>query len=171
MRKIMISLLLFCLACTGAVSETVMLYIGNGVENEDQFEASLPLSMALEDGVMNEFFDRGHIIFNAGIKPEQDFPETPFKADRLPVRIAKAGGAAYLLEVSINYSFEKAEGEKIDVKKGFSADYTFSQVTSFRVLQTGGLETAAIRGIEDPEPEKYSYILGQMIAREALSIW
>ena len=171
MRKMTLSLLFLVLVAAAAVSETVMLYVGNGVENEEQFEASLPISMALEDGVMNEFFNNGHIIFNAGIKLEQDFPETPVKVERLPLRMAKAGGARYLLEVNINYAFERGEDEEIGVKNTFSADYIFSQVSSSRILQRGGITTASVSGIEDPEPEKYSYALGQMIAREALSIW
>lgn len=171
MRKIIISLLFSGLVCAGAVSETVMLYIGNGAETEEQFQVCLPVSLALEDGVMNEFFDSGHIVFNAGISMDREFPDTPFPADRLPLRAAKAGGAAYLLEVTINYTFQGGEDGEIGMDNSFSADYIFSQVSSSRVLRTGGVTTAAVTGIESPEPEKYSYVLGQMIAREALSIW
>lgn len=172
MRKICLAgIVLILIARGGAVCETVLLYVGNGPQTEKEFEISRPVSSALEDGVMNEFFDRGHIIFNAGIKMEDEFPEPPYQADRLPMRVAKAGGASYLLEVVIYYSFAEGEDKEIDLSPAFSAEYTFSQVSSSRIIYSGGMSTDAVDITEELDPEMYSYVLGQMIAREALSLW
>lgn len=173
MRKTIISFVLLILFGAIGSAETVLIYVGDTSASEEEFKLCLPLSSALEDGVMNEFFDNGHIVFNAGIKMRSDFPEPPFESERLPVRIAKAGGAAYLLEIKIQYILEEKEGGNFEVPRDLSADFIFSHVTSERVLQQGGLGTSVFHrnGGEAPDPEKDSYILGQMIAKEALSVW
>ena len=51
-------------------------------------------------GAMAEFFDLGHIVFNYGI-PGDPPEETPFTADRSPVRVAKSGGARQLMEIEL----------------------------------------------------------------------
>ncbi len=177
MRKMIVSFVLLLSLAAVVGAETVMVYVGNTAESEDIFNLCLPISSALEDGVMNEFFDEGHIIFNAGIrfKPEtameQEFPRPPFDADRLPIRIAKAGGASYLLEIQIHYILHKGEEEAYELPEDFSADYVFSHITSSRVLQTGDMEYSAMNTGGDGKIEEYSYALGQAIAKEALSIW
>jgi len=167
MRKIIIVFLLV-LGIIGSVSaETVLLYVHNTLETEEFFDLCLPVSMAVEDGVMNEFFDNGHIIFNAGIKMEHQFPEPPGAPDRLPLRIAKAGGASYLLEVEINYQPLNDE----EPPESFFTDYVFSHVVSSRVLYSGEMNSSAVRGIEEENPEQFGYVLGKMIAQDALSVW
>ena len=75
-----------------ASGETVLLHI----ENPEWME----LAAAVEDGIMEVFFDNGHIIFNTGLNHEMP-PDPPFKAERAALRIAKSGGAGFLLEVRL----------------------------------------------------------------------
>ena len=168
MRKIALGFMILLVITGVSFGETVMLYVGSGPENRAEFDLCIPISAALEDGVMSEFFDSGHIIFNAGLKSAVRFPEPPGSHERLPLRIAKAGGASYLLEVELNYSVPDGE----DGPKDFYADFVFSHVNSSKVLQQGELSSqAAERNIETPDPEEKGYVLGTMIAQETLAVW
>jgi len=167
MRKfaVIIAFLLFAAAAAGA--ETVLLYIGDGAGNGPVFRQCMPISAAIEDGVMNEYFENGHIIFNAGVKAAAGYPEPPGSTEPLPVRIAKAGGASYLLEVEMIYNLREGELQPSD----FQAGYIFSNVHSSKVLQRGSFSSKSIGSEEAPGPEESGYRLGQMLARETLAIW
>lgn len=150
-------------ACFG---ETVMLYIGDGDLDEETFESYLPLARAVEEGVMNEFFDSGHIIFNNGISADARFPEPPFDAERLPVRMAKSGGARYLLEVKLTYT--GAETDNPDIT---SAAYRFTNVLDGRLLMSETVDEAIPPLGEFDEPERRWYGFGREIAEGSLSTW
>lgn len=165
MRRILVGiiLLLGTVACFG---ETVLLYIGDGEMDEETFEIYLPLVRAVEDGVMNEFFNSGHIIFNNGISADAEFPEPPFDAERLPLRMAKSGGACYLLEVKL--SCTGAEENDPDIT---SAEYRFSHVLDGRVLRSDSVDEAIPAKTEFDEPEQRWYGFGKEIAQGSLAIW
>lgn len=81
-------------------AETVLLYTMSeaDVVDEEQY------SDFIESAVMNEFFNAGHIVFNAFVLGES--PERGLEHFKEPasMQMAKAGGAAFLLEVSLVYS-------------------------------------------------------------------
>jgi hypothetical protein len=168
MRKIMLLCLVLApvVAWTGS-AETVLLYIGNQVENEEVFKLCLPSAYSLEDGVMNEFFDSGHIIFNAGVKKEYSFTKPPFDSTRMPVRMAKRGGARYLLEVNVIYKINA----KNETPKLSSAGYTLTNVYSEDILGRGNIEMEDVRIGPEENPEAGWYSMGQYIARHALEMW
>ena len=165
MRRILVGIILLVgsAACFG---ETVMLYIGDGDLDEEAFETYLPLARAVEEGVMTEFFDSGHIIFNNGISPEAEYIEPPFEAERVPVRMAKSGGARYLLEVKLTYT-----GAGTDDPDITSAVYRFSNVVDGRMLRSGTVGEAIPPKRDFEEPEQRWYGFGQEIAEGSLSIW
>lgn len=164
----MILCLLLALYAAGVGSaETVFLYIGNQIEDEEAFKTCLPSAYTLEDGVMNEFFDNGHIIFNAGVKKEHSFTKPPFDSTRLPVRMAKRGGARFLLEVNVSYKM-KSEDETPTLT---SAGYILTNVYSEDILGQGKIELGDVRKNPEKSPEEGWYSMGQFIARHALNMW
>jgi len=104
MENIMIRkavLLIFIFSATFLLSaETVLLYTISkaDVVDIDQYDDFI------ESAVMNEFFDAGHIVFNASVLGEvPDIGLDHFK-EPASIQMAKAGGAAFLLEVNLVYS-------------------------------------------------------------------
>lgn len=165
MRRLVVGIILL-LGAASCFGETVMLYIGDGKLDEETFEIYLPLARAVEDGVMNEFFSSGHIIFNNGISADAEYPEPPFDAERLPVRMAKSGGARYLLEVKLTYT--GAETDNPDIA---SAAYRLSNVIDGRLLRSDAVGEAIPPLADFDEPERRWYDFGKAIAGGSLSIW
>ena len=77
-----------------ASAETVMLYT-HEAEDSDFFErVGIDYAAAIEDGVLDTFFEDGYIIFTYGL-PAID-PETgPAVREPAPLRVAKSGGARF----------------------------------------------------------------------------
>lgn len=143
-----------------------MLYIGDGDFEETESEEYLPLARAVEDGVMNIFFDSGHIIFNNGFSADAQYQDPPFDAERLPVRLAKGGGARYLLEVRLDYAGAGTKSPEIT-----SAEYRFSNVVAGNVLRTGRISGTDSGSTDFDEPEQRWRNIGREIAEGSLSIW
>lgn len=161
--------LLGCTVAAGA--ETVMLYMDNAAGQSYVRDENRAYVSAVEEGIMGEFFDAGHIIFNSGIS-YQSPAETPFKSERPSVRIAKAGGAGYLLEVVLAGATDEP-----DVPQ--RAEFTFSELESNRVLSEGDLPVAQISLNDETVParerstkeERLCIIFGREIARLVLGTW
>ncbi len=98
-KRFLLLILIFCLPFL-LFAETVLLYTISeaDVVDEEQF------GDLIESAVMNEFFDAGHIVFNASVVGAE--PEIGLDHYKEPasMQLAKAGGAAFLLEVSLVYS-------------------------------------------------------------------
>ena len=109
-----VALLILLLVPLGAAAETVMLYTEEPV-GKGEYEIARGY---MEDGIMGSFFDAGHIIFNthaaAGSSAgdnsgeEASGEDEPFE-DRKAFRIAKAGGAGYLLEIMMKFTEDEEE--------------------------------------------------------------
>lgn len=108
-------------------AETVLLYTISGVDvvDEDQY------CDFIESAVMNEFFDAGHIVFNASVIGEA--PEKGLEHYKEPasMQMAKAGGAAFLLEVSLVYS--ELKGRNLP---GY-AEFRFIEVLTGTMIKEG----------------------------------
>jgi hypothetical protein len=131
--------LLFTLFCSGVLlqAETVLIFTRNSLNPER--EAVAELQSAVEDGVMETFFDAGHIVFNAGIVTDNNSLDVP--SERLSLRMAKSGGALYLLEIDLEYLEME---ETVAVR---DAEYRFYNVLSGAELSSGSLSP------EDVTPE------------------
>jgi len=126
-RIILFLLILFIPLLLSA--ETVLLYTISQVDvvDEDQY------GDLIESAVMNEFFNAGHIVFNVsvlGAVPEKGLEH--FK-EPASMQMAKAGGAAFLLEVSLVYSDMK--GRNLPG----SAKYRFIDVFSGIMIKEGSV--------------------------------
>src|SRR6056297_693683 len=109
-------------------AETVLLYSDHSVGKGD-FDFS---TFYVEDGIMDVFFEAGHIIFNGSFQnPEAKLPaDAPF-SERPSYRMAKAGGASHVLEISLHFSEDEAETLPRFAK------YRFIEVSSERNLAEG----------------------------------
>ena len=98
-KRLFLFVLIFCLPFL-LFAETVLLYT---ISEADVIDLE-QYGDFIESAVMNEFFDAGHIVFNASVLGEvPDIGLDHFK-EPASMQMAKAGGAAFLLEVSLVYS-------------------------------------------------------------------
>ena len=153
--------LLFSLLCSGFLlqAETVLIFTRNSLNPERQ--AVVELQSAVEDGVMETFFDAGHIVFNAGIVTDNDSLDVP--SERLSLRLAKSGGALYLLEIDLEY----LEVEESVAVRG--AEYRFYNVLSGAELTSGSLSPDEISTESDTPHATVCSSMGAAIAGGAIS--
>ncbi|MCF6334756.1 MAG: hypothetical protein L3J12_03335 [Spirochaetales bacterium] len=139
-------------------SETVLLYTitKSGDTDIEQF------GDLMESGVMNEFFDAGHIIFNAAVSG--DIPEVGLShyKEAAAMQLAKAGGAAFLLEVKFVYTEVKGR----DLLS--TANYQLINVTTGDLVEDGSVSIDN-RWIEKDEFENGVTAMGRSMASYALS--
>lgn len=95
----------FVLVCPQPNAETVMVSLLNDSGVEYFGEERNQLASALVEGAMEVFFEANHIVFDLGL-PKDDEAVLP---DRETVaRIARAGGAAYMLDLRLGAPDEDA---------------------------------------------------------------
>ena len=98
-KRLFLVMLIFCLPIL-LCAETLLLYIISDADVSDVEQ----YSDFIESAVMNEFFDAGHIVFNAAVSGVQAEVGLDHYKEPASIQMAKAGGAAFLLEVSLIYS-------------------------------------------------------------------
>jgi hypothetical protein len=156
-KKILLAALIFSLPLL-LFSETILLYTisETDVVDENQF------SDLIESAVMNEFFDAGHIMFNAFVSGE--VPEHGLEHYKEPasMQLAKAGGAAFLLEVSLAYS--NFEGRSLP---GF-AGFRLIDVFSGDVIKNGSVNIDS-KWIDKGDFENGLTNMGESVASYALN--
>ena len=104
MRSVCLPLLLFALLPGLAVTETVMVYVRDAEGANFITEERLESASGVETGLMNAFFEEGHIVFNAGISLDEGAV-----SDELMVRFARSGGARYLLFADLGEADEESQ--------------------------------------------------------------
>ncbi|TFG63279.1 MAG: hypothetical protein E4H36_06025 [Spirochaetales bacterium] len=165
MNKMLAVLFMVFAAAACLPAETVMVSIQTeGDVPLAENKALLPEAFAIEDGIMNEFFDEGHIVFNAGILAPAP-PEPPFKAESAGMRLAKSGGASLLLEIIIRW----ASGPSDDQLTVESVYFRFIQVLSGNILADGALAADTISP-EFKSAQEIGFEMGKNLARLALSV-
>ena len=156
MRKTGFLIVLLIFVCGFAWSETVLIYIkkDDGMEFSDR---ALPLAYALEGGVMDEYYEAGHIIFNAGIKNISYWSE-------FPVNMAREEGAGLLLEIVMRVK----EGLTTEESSVTAAAFQLVLLKGMKVLARGEIAAGSIP-TESEETENISFLLGKELARKSLS--
>lgn len=166
MKKwLLCSLLLLCAAF--AFCETVMVYVFCNGEVSGVDEQRNRLTLELEGGVMDEFFENGHIVFDMGKEKNGD-SKFSIDQDTFPLYLAESGGASFLLRVSVRFSEEFLDEDDVRWLPK-SAEYDFWQVNDAQVLKKGTISAVEIENEHDP-PEKTSFNLGKAVAQEALGV-
>ena len=155
-RKIIMLVLVFF---TGFLlsAETILLYtvVDTDVVDEQQF------GDLIESSVMNEFFDAGHIIFNSdiiGAAPERGMD---YFKESDSLQMAKAGGAAFILEVKLTYN--EVKGKSLPDY----AEFRFINVTSGNLINKGSVSIDK-KLIDKDDLEKGLAVMGAEMADSAL---
>ncbi len=147
-------------------AETIMLYTrmqpaetGNG-KNIDRF-------IAVEDGVEDQFYTSGHIIFDAGV-PKPNFAEASLtQGDAWAQKVAISGGARFLLLVNLTFPDAPKPAVVPD-----SISYRFADLKTGKTLAEGTLRvTLTKEQMAGKRPYDLCFALGQEIARDAMSNW
>jgi hypothetical protein len=148
-------------------AETVMLYArmqpveSHQAANVDQF-------IAVEDGVEDQFYNSGHIIFDAGV------PETPTVAKASAVQTdgwaeqtAKSGGANYLLFVNLGFP-TAATASSVPS----TVSYRFMDLKTGSMLAEGSVDTrTAENDLKSKKPYELCFAIGQTIAKYVMTDW
>src|SRR6056297_86811 len=113
MKKTVLSLLLLGILLSPAYTETVMLFSEKptGIGNEHYSV------IYVEDGIMDVFFSAGHIIFNGGYQQfdqESAVAQNTF-GDTPSFRLAKSGGANYMLKVQLEFTQDDQDSLPVKV--------------------------------------------------------
>ncbi len=144
-------------------ADTVMVYLKDAEAGDFIAGGLIEMATAVEDGVMAEFFDSGHIVFNYGISTRVDSSPMPFKAEEPAIRSAKSGGASIILVVRL---FPKS-GE-LPIPDG--AEYELRDLIDERILIDGTVNTSELETEDDDstDPRQMCMLLGRTVARYAL---
>ena len=113
-------------------SETVLVFTRNSLNSETP--GVIELQAALEDGVMETLFDAGHIVFNAGVIESNEKLKIP--SERLSMRLAKSGGAYFLLEIDFSFNDRADEEAPLTPRE---ANYRLYSVLDGGLLTQGEL--------------------------------
>ena len=127
MKKRFFFLLLLIFASSAVWCENVFVYIEKGIidlDDEEQNKFNPELLNVMEDGIMECFFDQGHIVFAA------NSCKTTFRNEEMLSQVAKRGGADLLFKAVINYS------EKNNIVE-ISGNYLFYNLFSDTVVTEG----------------------------------
>ncbi|WP_319563228.1 hypothetical protein [Marispirochaeta sp.] len=131
-RRLSCLVIILASFAVAAYSDAILIFTTNSLDPERT--AVMELQSAVEDGVMAALFDAGHIVFNAGVVAENTKPKGP--SDRLSLRMAKNGGALFLLEIDLVYEEPETPEEKLTAP---SAQYRFYDVLGDVLLTQGSL--------------------------------
>lgn len=165
--KKLILLLLFALLPGMLFAETVML-LTRMHPAETLKGANAERFVAVEDGVEDQFFNAGHIIFDAGLPSAKEVHQSASgRTDRWAEQTAKAGGASYLLIVDLEFPKNNTTAPIPS-----SVSYRFFDLKTGGTLATGTVDTQSAKGeIGKKKPYDLCFALGRQVADNALSKW
>lgn len=140
-----------------------MVDVSNGPESLYIIDGRMPNIIALEDGVMELFFDEGHIVFNSGVSVDSSLPTLAASTD-LSIRTARLGGATHLLEVLVGQADE-------DRDLPTTVSYRFYRVSDRTILSRGSLKLEDMPQDRNYSTEELCKLFGRKTAENALSSW
>lgn len=141
----------------GVCAETLLVFATNSVvmNAEEPDLRVVKLQSAVEEGIMSVLFDDGHIVFNAGIVTSNE--PLSIVSDRLSVRLAKNGGASWLLEVDLDYDTRDQEVVLVQ------AVYRLYHLDSLNEITAGEVFTRDVRTREDQDDQVLGELMGKGI--------
>jgi len=158
-RAIFVYSLLLINVLMPVCAETVMIYSDRSLGLGDEKSAI----RYIEDGVMEVFFDAGHIIFNGTYEMISEGGEEEKLFNDSPVyRIAKSGGASYVLNIQLR--FTEDENDLLPV----SASYKFIDLETERNLASGLVPLEKGKDWKEKEPHELVQSLGRRLGLEVL---
>lgn len=150
---------LTCIFIGSLGADTVMVYTDE-VNGKGAVEMSRGF---LEDGIMEAFFESGHIIFNANANMKEKTKEPDGFAERFSVRLAKSGGASLLLEIQMFFNQNK------DDPLPKTVSYSFYEIVSEKLLAEGDVKLKDVEDKEELESKEIVRRLGESLAADALT--
>ncbi len=139
-------------------AETVMIFSDKSLGLGDEQSAI----RYVEDGIMEVFFDAGHIIFNGTYQMISEGEEDQLFNDSPVYRVAKSGGASYVLNIQLR--FTEDEEDLLPV----SASYTFIDLATEQSLASGLVPLEKGKDWKEREPHELVQSLGRRLGIEAL---
>lgn len=165
-QRVIYTLSLLLLVAAFGFAETVMVSVHDesGFTDEDYLAASRYQLTAVEDGIMEAFFDAGHIVFNLGDYEHFDGADIQ---RRYTVRTAaREGGASYVVQLAL--LFERDGDSSVQPTR---VEYELWDVGSGERI-AGGTRSAPFEfGSRASERGSRSAELGRRVAMELLSAW
>ena len=159
-RRLLPALLALC-AVSIASADTVMVHIRVTEESVFYYHAGIEYARAIEDGIMDVFFDAGHIVFNFGIPPVMP-SDPPFDSERPAIRAAKAGGASHLIEIELDRPV-------VDRLIPMRIDYVYTDIIAKQILAEGSIRYQDIENNELHDQIELCKSFGQNVAWSALN--
>lgn len=147
-------------------TETVMVSVhdASGFTDDDYLAASRYHLTAVEDGIMEAFFDAGHIVFNLGDYEHFDGADIQ---RRYEVRTAaRDGGASYAVQLAL--VFERAGDSSVRPTR---VEYELWEVGSGERIAAGTRSAPFEVPAAGSERGSRSAALGRRVAAELLSVW
>ncbi len=178
---------IFCLSVGAfAAADTVMIYVeavpakDSGVVPEAVVTDGAALRSALEEGIMDEFFSNGHIVFNEPPAKPADGAQAQTVAlegeSRNSGEIQKwyevqrtavSGGATRLVEVMFVYVPDET-GKKA---RPVDARYSLWELKPRGLLRSGAVDAATMVARAAEGEDYVSKLMGQTIAIDLLNAW
>ncbi len=160
MRKPALCIILLSVFGLSISAETVMLFS----EKPDGIGNTHSSVGYVEDGIMDVFFSAGHIIFNGGYQQleEKDNESQKTFADTISFRMAKSGGADYILQVQLLFTDD--EENALPVK----ALYQFYRLESEEILADGEVLLTEAGDQDELEDQELIRRMGAQLGTQAL---
>ena len=157
-RRIIFSTLLI-FSALAVPADTVMVSLHDSQESRFIEIAGKDLAAAVEDGVLEVFFDYGHIVFTFGLPENTEEP--PFRSESIVVRVAKSGGASLLLELELS---DPAGDLLVPSRIG----YRYSDIVKRTVISKGEVLINDVDDGEITDTRELCIAFGRAVARRAL---
>ncbi len=164
--RVIYALCLLLIVAAFGFAETVMVSVRDesGFTDEDYLAASRYELTAVEDGIMEAFFDAGHIVFNLGDYEHFDGADIQ---RRYTVRTAaREGGASYVVQLAL--LFERDGDSSVRPTR---VEYELWDVGTGERIAAGTRSAPFESGSGGNERGSRSSQLGRRVAIELLSAW
>ncbi|HUX49603.1 MAG TPA: hypothetical protein VMW73_02340 [Spirochaetia bacterium] len=125
-------------------------------------KAADTLREALEQGIMEQFFNAGHIIFNGPPAPTTDIHSVSLRQQS-----ARVGGASRLILVELAYRSEPALKKTLPV----SASYTLWRLDTRQIVESGTVTADSLAHATKIDENQLCLLMGQTIATVLLNKW
>jgi len=163
MKQTWIILSFFLICMNGLLTaETVMIYTADQWSGPEERVGEDYVVFSLEDGLLETFFDAGHIVFNDYAPPMERQDGTD--RNRPALRLARSGGADYLVEIAVSY-LPEGEG-KASLPE--SLDFRLSRVTDSRELASGNIGPSGDAAASGDDPREICRDLGRILGNRLL---
>jgi hypothetical protein len=154
---------LFFLAFMGVLpAETVTIAV---VQNEAAPAIAIEMSQTIEDELMGDYFDAGHIVSNQSIRNDG----SKFEEPNYSVKEAAFGLSDYLVAVSLEYgpAVMKDESKKLTWAELVSLKWKIVRVLGATLVAEQSVDVSKIK-ITDFDPYKQSRLVADTVSEQTL---